>query len=222
MSESFNFSNMDKLFEKITAAVVKGVGPDIRDYLADNPDETHNALKMVRVDKINTNLRNFVASDTVELKNYDNVYGIKMPDGIAVKVIGGKTYVLTANEGDSRADWPGMDNESEGKTSPTGSVTLDSKVVWFNASMLDGLDDSKAYVFGGRSFSMYEVASDGLKLVYDSGSSLEEITAQKLPQYFNCSNDKISLDNRSGKKGPEPETVTTGVIDGKTYAFMAI
>ena len=161
-------------------------------------------------------------NDTVELKNYDNVYGIKMPDGIAVKVIGGKTYVLTANEGDSRADWPGMDNESEGKTSPTGSVTLDSKVVWFNASMWDGLDDSKAYVFGGRSFSMYEVASDGLKLVYDSGSSLEEITAQKLPQYFNCSNDKISLDNRSGKKGPEPETVTTGVIDGKTYAFMAI
>ena len=70
MSESFNFSNMDKLFEKITAAVVKGVGPDIRDYLADNPDETHNALKMVRVDKINTNLRNFVASDTVELKNF--------------------------------------------------------------------------------------------------------------------------------------------------------
>ena len=70
MSESFNFSNMDKLFEKITAAVVKGVGPDIRDYLADNPDETHNALKLVRGDKINTNLRNFVASDTVELKTF--------------------------------------------------------------------------------------------------------------------------------------------------------
>lgn len=70
MSESFNFSNMDKLFEKITAAVVKSVGPDIRDYLADNPDETHNALKLVRGDKINTNLRNFVASDTVELKTF--------------------------------------------------------------------------------------------------------------------------------------------------------
>ena len=161
-------------------------------------------------------------NDKVELKNYENVYGIKMPDGIAVKEIGGKTYILTANEGDSRADWSGMDNESENKTSPTGNVTLDSKAVWFNATMWDGLDDSKAYVFGGRSFSMYEVASDGLKLVYDSGSSLEEITAEKLPQYFNCSNDKISLDNRSGKKGPEPETVTTGVIDGKTYAFLAI
>ena len=41
-------------------------------------------------------------------------------------------------------------------------------------------------------------------------------------KYFNCSNDKISMDNRSGKKGPEPETVTTGTIDGKTYAFLAI
>lgn len=70
MSETFNFSNMDKLFEKIAAAVVKGVGPDIRDYLADNLDETHNALKLVRGDKINTNLRNFVASDTVELKDF--------------------------------------------------------------------------------------------------------------------------------------------------------
>ena len=30
------------------------------------------------------------------------------------------------------------------------------------------------------------------------------------------------MDNRSGKKGPEPETVTTGTIDGKTYAFLAI
>ena len=161
-------------------------------------------------------------NDTIELKNYENVYGIKMPDGIAVTTIGGKTYLLTANEGDSRADWAGLDNESEGKTSPTGNVKLDKKVVWFNADMWDGLDQSKAYVFGGRSFSLYEVGADGLTLVYDSGSDFEEITAKQLPDYFNCSNDKISLDNRSGKKGPEPESVTTGTGNGKTYAFVAL
>ena len=161
-------------------------------------------------------------NDAVELKNYENVYGIKMPDGISVTTIGGKTYLLTANEGDSRADWAGLDNEYENKTSPTGNVTLDKKVVWFNAEMWDGLDENKAYVFGGRSFSIYEVTSNGLTLVYDSGSGFEEITAAQLPTYFNASNDKTSLDNRSGKKGPEPETVVTGVVNGKTYAFIAL
>ena len=93
-------------------------------------------------------------NDTIELSSYDNVCGIKMPDGISVAAIGGKTYLLTANEGDSRADWDGLDNEYENKTSPTGNVTLDTKVVWFNATMWDGLDSDKAYVFGGRSFSI--------------------------------------------------------------------
>ena len=159
-------------------------------------------------------------NDAIELKVYDNALGIRMPDGISVASIGGRTYLLTANEGDSRADWPGLDNEFEGKISPTGDVSLDSKVVWFNATLWDGLDESKAYVFGGRSFSIYEVADNGLTLVYDSG--FEEFTAEKLPGNFNTSNDKISMDNRSGKKGPEPESVVTGTVDGKTYAFIAL
>lgn len=160
-------------------------------------------------------------NDNVELKNYENVYGIKMPDGISVTTIGGKTYLLTANEGDSR-DWAGMKNESEGTTSPTGNVTLSKKTVWFDTAKWDGLDQSKAYVFGGRSFSLYEVTDSGLTLVYDSGSDFETITAEKLADYFNCSNNKTGMDNRSGKKGPEPETVTTGTVDGKTYAFIAL
>ena len=61
-------------------------------------------------------------------------------------------------------------------------MILDKKVVWFNAEMWDGLDENKAYVFGGRSFSIYEVTSNGLKLVYDSGSGFEEITAEQLPE----------------------------------------
>lgn len=161
-------------------------------------------------------------NDAIELKNYPNVYGIKMPDGITVTEIGGKTYLLTANEGDSRADWAGLDNEYENVTSPTGNVTLDKKVVWFNANLWDGLDSNKAYIFGGRSFSVYEVTDNGLMLVYDSDSEFEEITAEKLPDYFNTSNDKTGMDNRSGKKGPEPESVVTGVIGNKTFAFIAL
>ena len=158
----------------------------------------------------------------IDLTNYENVYGIKMPDGISVTTIGGKTYLLTANEGDSRADWAGLNNEVESTDSPTGNVKLDEEVVWFNANLWDGLDTNKAYIFGGRSFSLYEVTDAGLSLVYDSGSDFEEITAKQLPKYFNCSNDKIKLDNRSGKKGPEPESVVTGTVNGKTYAFVAL
>ncbi len=159
---------------------------------------------------------------TLEMQNYANIYGIKMPDGISVVTIGQKTYLLTANEGDSRADWAGMDNEYENKTSPTGNIRLDEKVVWFNANLWDGLDDSKAYAFGGRSFSIYDVTDGGMTLVYDSGSDFETITAEVLPKYFNASNDKISMDNRSGKKGPEPESVVAGKVGDKVYAFVAL
>lgn len=160
--------------------------------------------------------------NTIDLQTYENIYGIRMPDGISVAEIGGKTYLLTPNEGDSRSDWAGMDNEVESKTSPTGNVKVDKKVVWFDAAKWDGLDQEKAYVFGGRSFTIYEVTDSGLDLVYDSGSDFEEITAAQLPDYFNASNNKLSLDNRSGKKGPEPETVVTGVVNGKTYAFIGL
>lgn len=70
MPEIVNFKDLDPLFKKIVAAIVKGTGSDIRDYLFENRDETHNAVKLVRGDKINTNLRNFVVSDTVELKTF--------------------------------------------------------------------------------------------------------------------------------------------------------
>lgn len=81
---------------------------------------------------------------------------------------------------------------------------FDKKVVWFNTDLWDGLDSAKDYVFGGRSFSVYEVSDSGIMPVFDSGSGFEEITAEKIPDYFNCSNDKTDMDNRSGKKGPEP------------------
>lgn len=158
----------------------------------------------------------------IEEKNYPDIYGIKMPDGISVTEINGKTYLLTANEGDSRSDWQGMDNEYENKTSLTGKHILDEKVVWFNVGMWDGLDNTKDYIFGSRSFSVYEVTSNGLTLIFDSGSDFEEITASVLPDYFNASNDKITADNRSGKKGPEPESITVGKIGSKTYAFIAL
>lgn len=155
-------------------------------------------------------------------ETYDGLKGIRMPDGISVYDVNGKTYVLTANEGDSR-EWGGYLNEITcEKVSPTGNITVKDEVVFFDSSDYDGLDENTDYLFGGRSFTVFEVTESGLKEVFDSGSDFESKTAGYLPEYFNCSNDKTKTDNRSGKKGPEPETVITGTIGGRTYAFIAL
>src|SRR5699024_1968374 len=50
----------------------------------------------------------------------------------------------------------------------------------------------------------------------------EALTWEYLPGYYNCSNDNNVLDDRSGKKGPESESITVGQVDGRTYAFIAL
>ena len=71
-------------------------------------------------------------------------------------------------------------------------------------------------------FTLYEVSASGLQEVYTSGSGFERLTAQYLPEYFNTSNDNAVKDDRSGKKGPEAESVTVGQVNGRIYAFVAL
>ena len=169
---------------------------------------------------------------------YESLMGIRMPDGIAAFEADGRTYLVTSNEGDAR-EWGDEDlgtaylNEDErnfkdgGDTSPTGAITaensgLEGKVVFFLSGDYDGLDESKDYLFGGRSFTLYEVNGDGITEVFTSGGDFEALTYQYLPEYYNSSNDNAVLDDRSGKKGPEPESVTVGEVEGRTYAFVAL
>ena len=62
-----NIENLRPIMTLIVKAVAKGVGPDIQTYLVDNNNETNNAIRFLRNDKINTNLRNTVVSDTIGL-----------------------------------------------------------------------------------------------------------------------------------------------------------
>lgn len=155
---------------------------------------------------------------------YTNLVGARMPDGIALYENDGKTYLVTANEGDSR-EWGNYKNDSSVKklTTTTGaSITLDKKITVLDSEKNVGIPEGKTALFGGRGFSVFEVTPDGLTLRYDSGSEFESITASCLPNNFNCSNDDTKIDSRSSKKGPEPENVTVGTVNGKTYAFIAI
>lgn len=160
-----------------------------------------------------------VEDGVYEAKTYDAVSAY-MPDGIAVYETDGKTYILTANEGDAR-EWGDYCNEIKATVTATDGTEAE-KVRVINAEVTDGLPEGKTVLYGARSFSIYRVDNDGLTQVFDSGNDFEVKTAGYFPAYFNISNDDNAFDSRSPKKGPEPESVVIGKVEGRTYAFIAL
>jgi hypothetical protein len=156
------------------------------------------------------------------------------PDAIACFTSGGTRYLITANEGDSR-DYGGFSEEAR---VGDGMIGLDENV-FGNADSLKAernlgrltvtktLGDADGdgvykglYAFGARSFSIWTV--DG-ELVFDSGDQFERITAARLGPQFNSDNsENDSFDNRSDNKGPEPEGLALGILDGRLYAFIGL
>lgn len=159
---------------------------------------------------------------------FENVpfYGVYMPDGIASYTVDGKTYLVTANEGDA-TEWPNRVGISEvgdmkDKLDPSFELYefLQGTEDYDGVEVMTDRGHDAIYMYGGRSFSIYEAGT--MEQVYDSGSDFERVTAELIPDYFNTSNSKAKLDDRSEKKGPEPEDVKIGVIDGRTYAFIGL
>jgi DNA-binding beta-propeller fold protein YncE len=173
------------------------------------------------------------ASDRDNLINITNwpVSGMYQPDAIASYQVNGRTYLVTANEGDARA-YTGLNEEARvsglslDPTAFPNAAALATNAQIGRLRVTDRLGDSDndgdfdvLYAFGGRSFSIWE--ADG-GLVFDSGSDFERITAAAFPDFFNTSNANNTKDDRSDDKGPEPEDVDLGEIDGRTYAFIAM
>ncbi|MGV0434590.1 choice-of-anchor I family protein [Corynebacterium ureicelerivorans] len=167
------------------------------------------------------------------------VKGILQPDSIAAYEVDGTTYLVLANEGDAR-DWEAYSEEA--RISDLGSkerpplcdgyagmtaAEIEEFQKKENAGRLkittafglkeDGTCYEDLYTFGGRSFSIY--TTDGER-VFDSGAQFEEITAELLPEHFNTNHTENEFESRSDDKGPEPEGVTVGEINGRTYAFI--
>ncbi|MCA9957083.1 MAG: choice-of-anchor I family protein, partial [Anaerolineales bacterium] len=169
--------------------------------------------------------------DAINIANWP-VYGMYMPDAIAAFTIRGQQFLITANEGDAR-DYDGYAEEERVKDlelDPTAFPNADALqeneaigrlTVTTAQGDTDGDGDFDAlWAFGGRSFSIWTRQG---KLVFDSGDQLEQITATVLPDDFNSTNDENdSFDNRSDNKGPEPEGVVVGVVNGRTYAFIGL
>jgi len=192
----------------------------------------------------------FDASDRdsgIQLRHWP-VFGIFQPDTIKLLEIGDETYLLGANEGDTR-DWGKWSEEArvaELRLDPTAfpnaaelqdEANLGRLVVTTTLGIANGVDptdrdvDVKAtavydslYAFGGRSMAIWRVTEDQLELVFDTGSQMEETTAAANPNYFNADHQDqpIQLDKRSAAKGPEPEGMAIGTIGDRTYAFVGL
>ncbi|MBD3942069.1 choice-of-anchor I family protein [Microbacterium sp. NEAU-LLC] len=167
------------------------------------------------------------------LRTYEGLKGLFMPDGIQSYTAGGTTYLVTANEGDAR-EWGDYSEVSRAKSIAKdgyGPVCADSPLAPFlgdadlgrlNVTIENGFDAAagcyrELYAFGGRSFSIW--GTDGT-LVFDSGSQFEALTAAAIPGFVNSNHTESNLEGRSDDKGPEPEGVALGEVDGRTYAFV--
>lgn len=172
--------------------------------------------------------------DAVNITDWP-VYGIYQPDGIDLYQDGDETYIVTANEGDSR-DWDGYSEETRvadlelcADAPRFADYDIDELQAEENLGRLhvttaDGLSEDgscyeELYSFGGRSFSIWSTDGD---LVFDSGSEFEHILAETDPDHFNANNDDNDPDKRSDDKGPEPEDVAIGTIGERTYAFIGL
>ncbi|MGG3797551.1 choice-of-anchor I family protein [Metabacillus fastidiosus] len=180
----------------------------------------------------------------INIQNWP-VLSMYMPDGMASYEVKGKTYILTANEGDAQ-DYKGFSEEARVEDL-VNSYKLNAKLYkGFSQEQLDKMvkdglfkkeqlgrlktttaapknKDGKyeaIYGYGARSFSIWDANS--LKLTYDSGSDFEKITAEAVPNHFNANNTEDELDSRSDDKGPEPESVIVGNVKGKNYAFIGL
>eukprot|EP00775_Hariotina_reticulata_P011909 gene11909-12053_t len=169
------------------------------------------------------------------------VYGLYQPDEIKSfrDFARAADYVVMANEGDSRSDWPGFQEDRRvsqiisqlnpsvfpnasstvGNSSALGRLT----VVGDLNPLTDPNSDNKTdrlLAYGARSFTIYRVdgstnngnAVSGMTMVYDSAAELEQITARDYAALFNSEGVPASFDSRSDNKGPEPEGVAIGEL----------
>lgn len=241
----FNAADTNKL-QAIEPEYATIVGNKVYVSLQDNNaigeyDLTTN--KWTGVDKLGTITQTVDATDngsTISITQ--SIKGMPMPDTVGSYVVGGKTYIVSANEGDARVDDRDVSRfgDVSGNDSMNSLVDTDApsnflntgtnasngirsdtspNIGRLNVSRIDGDTDNDTkiddiHMFGTRSFTIWEETAGGLVKAWDSGSFFET--------YIRDNDAAGWVDSRSDDKGPEPEGLTLGVIDGRTYAFIGM
>ena len=178
--------------------------------------------------------------DAIDIATWP-VRGFRMPDALDSFTVKGRTYLVTADEGDSR-DWDGYSEEARVKdlgadglapicdsVVEKSGMTLEELVADENLGRLtittaqglkaDGSCFRTLHALGGRSMSVFDARG---RLVASTGAILERMTAAALPESFNSDHGASVFDDRSDAKGPEPEGVVVGRVGRTPYAFLGL
>jgi hypothetical protein len=167
----------------------------------------------------------------VNINNWP-VFGLYQPDTIATVTIAGQTYLITANEGDTRDENRRVSTLTlDPNAFPNAAqLQLAQNLGRLDVSSIDGLNGqgqySQLFAYGGRSFSIWNV-TNGLSQVFDSGDDFEQILAAfsatpLTPSIFNSDGTPSSFDSRSDNRGPEPEGLAVGTVGNRLYTFVGI
>jgi len=171
--------------------------------------------------------------------NFQNypILGYYMPDALTTFTVNGVEYIATANEGDGRDDFAGFEDETRGDDledeftmdteDPTPDTGLYTSAQLNDDAILGRLkfvtspydiargdtdndgDVDQLYSFGGRSFTIWD--TDG-NVVFDSGDEFERVMLAR----------GLFAENRSDDKGPEPEAVVFGEVNGVPLLFIGL
>jgi len=188
----------------------------------------------------------------VNFKSYPGLYGMYQPDTISSFSWKGANFIVSANEGDAReyffdvtdeADCTakgGLDyDEDDGCLAYIDESRVEDLTLAVNFDYLNNDDDDigrlkvstvkgdtnddgqyeSLYAYGARSFTIWD--SNGL-VVFESGDDIGRITASVHGEAFNNNEDENEGDTRSDDKGAEPEALTIGTIDERTFAFIGL
>ncbi len=167
----------------------------------------------------------------VNINNWP-VFGLYQPDTIATVTIAGQTYLITANEGDTRDEARRVSSLTlDPNAFPNAAeLQLAQNLGRLDVSSIDGRNAqdqfSQLFAYGGRSFSIWNV-TNGLSQVFDSGDDFEQILAAfsatpLTPSIFNSDGTPSSFDSRSDNRGPEPEGLAVGTVGNRLYTFVGI
>jgi 3-phytase len=140
-----------------------------------------------------------------------NVRGMYMPDGIeAYEGKDGKTYLVTANEGDARKEDERIkDANIDSAVDVTGMERLEISTIDGDIDADGDIDVLHSY--GARSFSIWD---ENGGLIWDSGDAIEQQLVIDHPTLW--------TEGRSDNKGPEPEGVSLLDINGFILAFIGL
>jgi hypothetical protein len=211
-----------------------------------------NAIGIIDLDAMNVEVKalgfkdwgnyqlDFTNKDEVPaFRSVPGLYGLYQPDTITSYQWQGATFILSANEGDSR-DYKAYSEEvrvqdivDPDELNMTLSPAL--QAIYDASGGKDGLGRLKVttalgdadhngeyealYALGGRSFSIWD---QNINQVFDSGDDFGKISASILGNNFNSAHTENKGDNRSDDKGGEPEAIAVGEINGRTYAFIGL